>query len=47
MAAACALRARDRGGPELALQVLVYPATDHDLTKRLLSQRTAAVPTRS
>jgi acetyl esterase len=33
MAAVCALRARDLGGPELALQVLVYPATDHDMTK--------------
>jgi acetyl esterase len=31
MAAVCALRARDRGGPELALQVLVYPVTDCDL----------------
>jgi acetyl esterase len=33
MAAVCALRARDRGGPDLALQILVYPATDHDSTK--------------
>ncbi len=32
MAAACALRARDRGGPELALQVLVCPVMDHDMT---------------
>ena len=32
MAAVCALRARDRGGPPLAAQVLVYPATDTDLT---------------
>jgi acetyl esterase len=32
MAAVCALRARDRGGPALALQVLVYPVTDHDMT---------------
>jgi acetyl esterase len=32
MAAVCALRARDRGGPDLALQVLVYPVTDYDLT---------------
>jgi acetyl esterase len=31
MAAVCALRARDRGGPALAAQVLVYPATDHDM----------------
>jgi acetyl esterase len=32
LAAVCALRARDRGGPELGLQVLVYPATGGDLT---------------
>jgi acetyl esterase len=32
MAAVCALRARDRGGPSLAAQVLVYPATDTDMT---------------
>ena len=32
LAAACALRARDHGGPQLALQVLVYPVTDHDMT---------------
>jgi acetyl esterase len=32
LATVCALRARDRGGPEVALQVLVYPITDHDMT---------------
>ena len=32
MTAVCTLRARDRGGPELALQVLVYPAVGNDLT---------------
>jgi acetyl esterase len=32
MAAVLAVRARDRGGPQLALQVLVYPATDHVFT---------------
>lgn len=32
MAAVLAARARDRGGPELALQVLVYPITDHVTT---------------
>jgi acetyl esterase len=32
MAAVCALRARDRGGPSLAAQVLVYPPTDTDMT---------------
>lgn len=31
MTAVCTLRARDRGGPELALQVLVYPAVANDL----------------
>jgi acetyl esterase len=30
LAAVCALLARDAGGPDLALQVLVYPATDCD-----------------
>jgi acetyl esterase len=32
MAAVCAVRARDRGGPALAGQILVYPVTDHDFT---------------
>jgi acetyl esterase len=32
MSAACALRARDRGGPELALQILICPVIDHDMT---------------
>ena len=31
MAAVCAVRARDAGGPALAAQVLVYPATDADM----------------
>lgn len=30
LAAVCALRARDAGGPEVALQVLVYPVCDCD-----------------
>jgi acetyl esterase len=30
LSAVCALHARDAGGPELALQVLVYPVTDCD-----------------
>ncbi|HLW95508.1 MAG TPA: alpha/beta hydrolase [Solirubrobacteraceae bacterium] len=32
MAAVCAVRARDRGGPALAAQVLVYPVVDTDTT---------------
>ena len=32
LAAACAIRARDAGGPAVAGQVLVYPVTDHDFT---------------
>jgi len=32
MSAVCAVRARDRGGPALAGQILVYPAVDHDFT---------------
>ncbi len=32
LAAVTALRARDEGGPPIALQVLVYPVTDHDYT---------------
>lgn len=31
LAAAVALRARDAGGPALAYQLLIYPATDYDL----------------
>lgn len=33
LAAVCALRARDRGGVDLTLQVLVYPVTDCDLSR--------------
>jgi acetyl esterase len=32
-AAVAARRARDGGGPELALQVLIYPVTDHDFSR--------------
>jgi acetyl esterase len=48
LATVCALRARDRGGPRLALQVLVYPVTDCDLTRPsyaagpMLNKRTMA-----
>lgn len=31
LAAVCALRARERGGPPIALQILVYPVTDCEL----------------
>ena len=34
LAAVAALRARDFGGPPIALQVLVYPVTDCDLDRR-------------
>ncbi|KMS52058.1 hypothetical protein V474_03115 [Novosphingobium barchaimii LL02] len=30
LAAACAIRARDRGGPAISGQLLAYPVTDHD-----------------
>ncbi|WP_427007789.1 alpha/beta hydrolase [Pseudarthrobacter sp. H2] len=33
LAAVTAIRARDNGGPELAGQVLLYPATDSDFTR--------------
>jgi acetyl esterase len=33
LAAACALRARDAGGPRIDLQVLLYPITDHDFER--------------
>lgn len=32
LAAVVAQRAREQTGPELSLQVLIYPVTDHDLT---------------
>jgi len=32
LAAVCALLARDAGGPELAMQVLVYPVVDNAIT---------------
>ena len=33
LAAALALRARDAGGPRIDLQILLYPITDHDMTR--------------
>lgn len=33
LAAACAVRARDENGPQLGLQVLLYPVVDHDFTR--------------
>ena len=33
LSAVVALRARDRNGPEIALQVLIYPVTDADLSR--------------
>jgi acetyl esterase len=38
LAAAVALMARDRGGPALALQVLIYPVTDHDFGRPSYTQ---------
>jgi len=38
LAAVCALRARDTGGPSLALQLLVFPVTDHDLDRKSYHQ---------
>jgi acetyl esterase len=32
LAAVCAVRARDHGGPQIVAQLLVYPVTDSDLT---------------
>lgn len=39
MAAACTLRARDRGGPDLAAQLLVCPVVDHDMTSGSYRER--------
>jgi acetyl esterase len=38
LATVCALRARDTDGPTLALQLLVYPVTDHDLDRKSYHQ---------
>jgi acetyl esterase len=39
MSAACTLRARDRGGPELLLALLVCPVMDHDMTTASYRER--------
>jgi acetyl esterase len=39
MSAACTLRARQEGGPELLLQVLVCPVLDHDMTNASYRER--------
>ncbi len=39
LATVCALRARDRGGPEIALQVLVYPVCDRAMDTPSYSER--------
>ncbi len=38
LAAACAIRARDAGGPALAGQLLAYPVTDHDFETESYTQ---------
>jgi acetyl esterase len=38
LATVTALRARDEGGPEIALQVLVYPVVDHNFTRGSFEQ---------
>ena len=40
LAAVSALRAREAGGPEIALQVLVYPIVDCDLTRPSYAEHT-------
>jgi acetyl esterase len=44
LAAVSARRARDAGGPELALQFLVYPVTDHDFETPSYAQHGSGDP---
>lgn len=47
LAAAVCLMARDRGGPSIAFQLLIYPVTDHDFqTKSYLENATGFMLTR-
>ena len=33
LTAACTFRARERGGPKISFQLLIYPVVDHDMTR--------------
>ena len=44
LAAAVALAARDRGGPALAGQLLIYPVTDFDFTTQSLPGQRRGLP---
>jgi acetyl esterase len=44
LAAACAIHARDNGGPSLAFQLLIYPVLDHDFTRPSYARNAAGFP---
>jgi len=44
LAAACTLRARDHGGPEMMFQLLIYPVTDHDFARPSYEREADAFP---
>ena len=44
LAAAAALMARDRGGPALSLQLLIYPVLDHDTDRESYRRNAASFP---